>query len=681
MPRPPAADYLHDLGVDWVYLSPLLTAEGIGSRLRRGRSVARSTRPEAARDGLRRGSPPRRATAGLGVLVDIVPNHMGVATPRENPLVVGRAGARPRLAVRRGVRHRLGRRRRARPACRCSATMATADAGCAGELTRRRAALLRPPFPLAPGTADDGADARAVHDRQHYELMNWRAGRRGAQLPPVLRASPRWPASASRCRGSSTRPTPRSSAGSTKGWWTDCASITRTGWPTRRATCDRLRRATGGAYVLVEKILEPGREQLPADWPRRHDGLRRAGARSTGCSSTRRASGRSTPRRRGCAAAAGRRTEPTDPRHQADDRRRRSCAAEVRRLVRALVPARRRTGPATPRMPSPSCSLLPGVPLRTCRPARSTRRGRGRGPARRPDLAEAIDVLVPAAAPTPAPELALRFQQTTGMVMAKGVEDTAFYRYTRLGSLTEVGGDPIVFALDRRRVPRGAWPAAGELAARDDHALHPRHQAQRGRPRPDLRARRDARTRWADAAARGCGARRRSADRRSTTCCGRRSSAPGRVSRERAARLRREGGPRSRRRAPAGSTRTPRSKRGCTPRGRGLRRSGGAPAARRLRRRIARRRLVQLAVRQAAQLTMPGRARRLPGHRALGPLAGGPGQPPAGRLRSARRRSPSWTPGRRAAAWTRRGGEAAGHRPGAAAAPGPARAVHRLRRR
>ncbi len=37
---------------------------------------------------------------------------------------------------------------------------------------------------------------------------------------------------------------------------------------------------------------------------------------------------------------------------------------------------------------------------------------------------------------------ALRFQQLTGPVTAKGVEDTAFYRYTRLASLNEVGGDP-----------------------------------------------------------------------------------------------------------------------------------------------------------------------------------------------------------------------------------------------
>ena len=44
-------------------------------------------------------------------------------------------------------------------------------------------------------------------------------------------------------------------------------------------------------------------------------------------------------------------------------------------------------------------------------------------------------------------EFVTRFQQTTGPVMAKGVEDTAFYRYLRLTALNEVGGDPGRFAL------------------------------------------------------------------------------------------------------------------------------------------------------------------------------------------------------------------------------------------
>jgi (1->4)-alpha-D-glucan 1-alpha-D-glucosylmutase len=40
---------------------------------------------------------------------------------------------------------------------------------------------------------------------------------------------------------------------------------------------------------------------------------------------------------------------------------------------------------------------------------------------------------------------AMRFQQLSGPVMAKGAEDTAFYRYFRLLSLNEVGGDPDKF--------------------------------------------------------------------------------------------------------------------------------------------------------------------------------------------------------------------------------------------
>jgi (1->4)-alpha-D-glucan 1-alpha-D-glucosylmutase len=44
-------------------------------------------------------------------------------------------------------------------------------------------------------------------------------------------------------------------------------------------------------------------------------------------------------------------------------------------------------------------------------------------------------------------ELIIRFQQTCGPVMAKGVEDTAFYRWFRLSSLNEVGGDPEHFGV------------------------------------------------------------------------------------------------------------------------------------------------------------------------------------------------------------------------------------------
>ncbi|HEX4864960.1 MAG TPA: malto-oligosyltrehalose synthase, partial [Acidimicrobiales bacterium] len=42
-------------------------------------------------------------------------------------------------------------------------------------------------------------------------------------------------------------------------------------------------------------------------------------------------------------------------------------------------------------------------------------------------------------------EFCERLQQVTAPVMAKGVEDTAFYRYNRLVSLNEVGGEPGIF--------------------------------------------------------------------------------------------------------------------------------------------------------------------------------------------------------------------------------------------
>jgi (1->4)-alpha-D-glucan 1-alpha-D-glucosylmutase len=70
---------------------------------------------------------------------------------------------------------------------------------------------------------------------------------------------------------------------------------------------------------------------------------------------------------------------------------------------------------------------------------------------------------------TPA-EFVVRFQQTSGAVMAKGIEDTAMYRDVRLLALNEVGGDPDRFGItvdelhraNERRI--ASWPR-GLLAA------------------------------------------------------------------------------------------------------------------------------------------------------------------------------------------------------------------------
>lgn len=47
-----------------------------------------------------------------------------------------------------------------------------------------------------------------------------------------------------------------------------------------------------------------------------------------------------------------------------------------------------------------------------------------------------------------------KFQQLTGPIMAKAVEDTAFYRYSRLISLNEVGGEPAAFGTSVARFHR-----------------------------------------------------------------------------------------------------------------------------------------------------------------------------------------------------------------------------------
>lgn len=61
---------------------------------------------------------------------------------------------------------------------------------------------------------------------------------------------------------------------------------------------------------------------------------------------------------------------------------------------------------------------------------------------------------------------AMKMQQLTGPVMAKGLEDTAFYRFNRLTSLNEVGGDPATFGTSvddfhrQNRARLRDWPEA-----------------------------------------------------------------------------------------------------------------------------------------------------------------------------------------------------------------------------
>jgi (1->4)-alpha-D-glucan 1-alpha-D-glucosylmutase len=68
----------------------------------------------------------------------------------------------------------------------------------------------------------------------------------------------------------------------------------------------------------------------------------------------------------------------------------------------------------------------------------------------------------------------MRFQQLSSPVMAKGVEDTAFYRYYPLASVNEVGGDPSRFGVSinefhrRNLIRRELWPNSMSASSTHD---------------------------------------------------------------------------------------------------------------------------------------------------------------------------------------------------------------------
>src|SRR3954465_1237802 len=76
-------DYLDGLGISHLYLSPILTAADGSTH---GYDVVHPTEVSpvlGGADGLARLSRAARAR-GLGIVVDIVPNHVGVDDPRQN---------------------------------------------------------------------------------------------------------------------------------------------------------------------------------------------------------------------------------------------------------------------------------------------------------------------------------------------------------------------------------------------------------------------------------------------------------------------------------------------------------------------------------------------------------------------------------------------------------------------
>ncbi|MDP8987102.1 MAG: malto-oligosyltrehalose synthase, partial [Actinomycetota bacterium] len=226
----------------------------------------------------------------------------------------------------------------------------------------------------------------------------------------------------------------------------------------------RLREAAPRAWVVVEKILEHG-EELPDTWP--VDG-------TTGYEFANRVGGLfvdpagEEPLTGAYAELTG---EPTDWREVAHEKKhlvmRDVLAADVSRLTHRFVSvceaSRRYRDFTRHELHEALREVLACFPVyRTyvdaegkVREADEARIAGALAEAaeRRPDLdPELFDllggVLRGRLGGREGIELSLRFQQVTGPVMAKAVEDTAFYTYNRLLSLNEVGGDPSVFGTD-----------------------------------------------------------------------------------------------------------------------------------------------------------------------------------------------------------------------------------------
>ena len=219
---------------------------------------------------------------------------------------------------------------------------------------------------------------------------------------------------------------------------------------------ERLAEATGGAWVVVEKILE-GDEQLPTTWRTAgttgYDALLRIGGLFVdpdGAEPLDELSTQLLGERQDLEAIV---TESKRWVVQV------MLAAEVSRLMRLVARARPDLDEAAARtvieamlvgMDRYRVYLRPGVAASPSDAAELeatvVRGSRGRSEELpRPVVEAVIDLALGQASPVDQAaqdEFVVRFQQTCGPAMAKAIEDTAYYRYVRLVGLNEVGGDP-----------------------------------------------------------------------------------------------------------------------------------------------------------------------------------------------------------------------------------------------
>jgi (1->4)-alpha-D-glucan 1-alpha-D-glucosylmutase len=404
-------DYLDDLGVSHLYLSPILTAVKGSTH---GYDVTDPTTVSdelGGADGLARLSAAARSR-GMGLVVDIVPNHVGVDKPEQNRwwwnvLKHGRDCKYASYfdidwAPDNGVDGRI-----ALPLLGSDDDVA--DLTVDGDVLRLGDLVL----PIAPGSGE--GTPQEVHDRQHYRLISWRRGlcgyRRFFAITSLagLRQEDRAVFDATHVE--------------VKRWFdeglVDGVRIDHPdGLSDPAGYLDWLRAAIGPqAWIVVEKILavdEPLEHTLPVAGTTGYDALREIGGLFVDPA--------------GVAALTGLFESsgcdydemPMLARQLKESAATDTLASELRRLRRSVVAI---VGADHPRLPEAIAALVSHIGV-------------------------------------------YRSDYLSGAATAKSIEDCLFYRDARLVSLNEVGGDPERFGVsaaefhDRAAVRARLWPQA-----------------------------------------------------------------------------------------------------------------------------------------------------------------------------------------------------------------------------
>lgn len=426
-------DYFDALGVSHLYLSPVLTAVRGSTH---GYDVVDPTTVSAelgGAEGLARLSAAARAR-GMGLVIDIVPNHVGVARPEQNPwwwdvLKHGRAS---RYAAYFDIDWELGDGRIILPVL--GSDRDVADLAVDGD-TLRLGDLV---FPISPGTGS-GSGAQ-VHDRQHYRLVGWRNGicgyRRFFSITSLagLRQEDRtvfeaWHAEPAR--------------------WFDAGLVDGVrvdhpdGLSDPQGYLERLRALIGpDAWIVVEKILavdESLEPSLPVAGSTGYDTLREIGGLFID------PTGEPALTELFETTGVDYRAMPVLLAEQKESAAAETLGSELARLCRCVVSA---TGAEHPLLPDAVVALLGQVGVyRSDYPglAAVLPVALAQTHAERPELDEPLELV--AAAIADDGEAAVRLQQLCGAVTAKATEDCLFYRDARLVSLNEVGGSPRYFGV------------------------------------------------------------------------------------------------------------------------------------------------------------------------------------------------------------------------------------------